>query len=628
LDPVDSHVLSDTKVADKTDIGDNYYIDIVQFAFRDTKFKYYVQVVDNAGDDFKYSNGDFVNQNHSNLSSKEYWADTITPSKTTPILVGSVSVPSDQIGVASAVVEWRTDQETDAVVEFREKYTRDASGKPTSTLNTGAPFIVIGQNTSPVQRMNTQDHTVKLFGLAPSTEYEYRVVSKNYLGNALIISSVPTLKTVGFTITPTETTTTTSVAEVSWTTNLDASSAFIEYQLQRLPGDEAQGGTAGVEPGVIAASPRDHHVVVKGLRSNRTYTYKIKTISKDGYVAEYPVGEFATFKTRNFDSDQFTIAPSSSNVAERNITSTTAQIVWQTSVPATSWVDYSTKTGVYDISAGNNDLVTTHVVKIEGLVPGTRYFYRVRVKDANEVEYTSAESSFVAVLKPKISNLKIIEVKPYKVTIAWDTNVETETTLNWGKTTGYGEKRGKNEMTKVHQLTIDGLEDNTEYHYQIVAKDEMGNEVADDDKNVRTPLDTEGPKIENVKTDILPMGASDETGSVIVSWTTDKPSTTLVEYDEGIISGKYTKNSIEDKSLNNSHTVIIKDLKPASSYHYRIISRDKQGNTGKSQDYTFVTPSKEKSILQLILKSLEETFSWTKNMNKFFSGVAKRFTGK
>ena len=102
----------------------------------------------------------------------------------------------------------------------------------------------------------------------------------------------------------------------------------------------------------------------------------------------------------------------------------------------------------------------------------------------------------------------------------------------------------------------------------------------------------------------------------------------MVEYDEGVIGGAYTKSSVEDTTLNNSHTVIIKGLAPASSYHYRLVSIDKRNNKTVSQDYTFVTPSKEKSILQLILKSLEETFAWTRNLNQFFGNIGKRLTGK
>jgi phosphodiesterase/alkaline phosphatase D-like protein len=170
----------------------------------------------------------------------------------------------------------------------------------------------------------------------------------------------------------------------------------------------------------------------------------------------------------------------------------------------------------------------------------------------------------------------------------------------------------------VHQVLVDNLQDNTEYHYQIVAHDEVGNEVVGSDEIVRTPLDTEGPKITNVKTDIMPLGDSDSTAQVIVSWTTNKPSTTKVEFDEGIIGGRYTKSSTEDTSLNNSHTVIIKGLNVANTYHYRIVTKDKRGNTTISNDYTFVTPSKEQSIWQLIVKSLQDTFAWTKNVGSIF----------
>jgi len=621
-------LISDDIVSEISDMSLNYYMDVIQIAFADLKYRYYVQIQDNAGTDYKYSGTQTIINAYSNLSTNEYSTDSIVPSKSTPKLVGTVSV--DNVGVASATISWNTDQDSDAVVEFREKYLRDGNGNFTTNLNTTGSFTVIGANTSPVENNTTQAHIVNLFGLKPNVTYDYRVVSKNYLGNTLTVTGtdVPALTTAGFNITPGSVTTTTSTAEISWTTNLDAASAFVEYQLQKQPGDEAQGGTAGVEPSVIETSPRDHRVVIKGLRSNRTYTYKIKSISKDGYLSEYPAGSFSNFKTRNFDSAQFSLAPASSNVADRNITSTTAQIVWQTATETTSWVDYGTASGIYGISSGDDNMATTHVVNIEGLVPGTKYFYHVRVKDSNEVEYTSQEYSFTAVLKPKISNMTVKNVTPYAITIAWDTNVDTETIINWGTTPNYGEKRGKSGVSKVHELTIDNLLDNQEYHYQILAKDDAGNEVADTDKIVRTPLDTEGPKITNVKIDVLPMGESDTTSSVIVSWTTNKPASTLVEYDEGVIGGTYGKRSVEDLSLNNSHTVIIKGLTPASSYHYRLVSADKRNNRTVSQDYTFVTPSKEKSILQLILKSLEETFAWTRNLNQFFGNIGKRLTGK
>jgi phosphodiesterase/alkaline phosphatase D-like protein len=475
----------------------------------------------------------------------------------------------------------------------------------------------------------TTQHSIEIFDLSPNTTYEYRIISRNYLANDAIASGsdLPVLSTTGFNITPGQINTTTTTAEINWATNLNASSAFVEYQLQRQPGDDPQSGTAGVSAEALSNDSKSHRVIIKGLRSNRAYTYKIKSISSDGYLTEHPTGgggNFETFRTKSYDTGQFTLTPSSSNVAERNITSTNAQIVWQTALPTTSWVDFGTKSGIYDISAGNNDLVTNHVVVLDGLIPGERYYYRVRVKDANEVEYTSQEYTFKAVLKPKISNLRISSITPYSVTINWDTNIETETLINWGKTAAYGEKKGTQGRSKTHEIKVDGLEDNQEYHYQILARDEVGEEVADADKVVRTPIDTEGPKIEGVKTDILPLGENEEYAQVIISWKTNKPATTQVQYDEGIIGSRYDKSSIEDKTLSYAHTVIIKDLNPATTYRYRIIAKDKRENKTLSSDYNFLTPSKEKSILQLIIKSLEETFSWVKNIGNFFSGLGKK----
>lgn len=599
----------------------NYYMDLIPNAEANRYYYYYVTAVDNASD-FVYPNTQTKINNYSNESNPPRDADnriisvSLNPAIAKPTIatVGALAPKLTNIGVSSATVEWYADQDTDSVVEFK------AVNDP--------KWITIGDRV--VKRYN-EAHSVRLFGLNPKTEYEYKIISRNYLGNEDVVGDnepekvyLPKLITSEFNVSGEAAITTTSTAEVTWKTNLDASSAFIEYQLNRSTGDDAQGGTAGVEPGVLASSPKSHKVVVKGLRSNRTYTYKIKSISTDGFITET---QFLTFKTKNFDSDQFTIAPSSSNVAERQITSTTAQIVWQTSLPGSSWVDYSTTSGKYETSAGNDNPTLQHVVVVEGLVPGTTYYYRVRSKDENELEYTSQEYSFKAILKPKISNMKVKDVTPYSVTISWDTNVETETLINWGKTAAYGEKKGVSGVSKVHEVKVANLEDNQEYHYQILAKDEAGNEVSDEDKIIRTPLDTEGPKIENVKLDVLPMGEADATGQVIVSWSTNKPATTQVEYDEGVIGGKYALSTVEDNSLNTSHTVIIKDLKPATSYHYRIVSKDKRLNTTLSQDFTFVTPTKEKSILQLIIKSLEDTFAWTRNLNQFFGNVGKRFTG-
>ncbi|MCL5093518.1 MAG: fibronectin type III domain-containing protein, partial [Patescibacteria group bacterium] len=179
-----------------------------------------------------------------------------------------------------------------------------------------------------------------------------------------------------------------------------------------------------------------------------------------------------------------------------------------------------------------------------------------------------------------------------------------------------------------HSVKLENLEDNTDYHYQVVIKDKLGNEAKSTDLTFHTPLDTTGPAIKEVKVDQLPMGTDEETASAIISWTTDKPATTQVEYDEGVIGSTYSQKTVPDSSLGMTHTVIIKELTPGTTYRFRLISKDKRGNITNSQNYNFVTPNKEKSVLQLIIRSLEETFSWVKNVGTVFGRMRDRVIGR
>jgi hypothetical protein len=415
---------------------------------------------------------------------------------------------------------------------------------------------------------------------------------------------------------------TTTSALFSWGTNQGANSNYIEWYIEGGKFD----GTSGLSG--QAADPKtgldllNHQVVIKGLKSKTTYRYRVNSVSTDGYMIRTPENNdwhnWPAFQTATVDTAQFIVSPNSSNVAEQNISATSAMIVWTTTVPTQSWVKFGTKAGAPDYSVGNNVYNTQHAVKLENLQSGMTYYYHVEGEDESGSNYTSPEYSFRAIAKPKIANVRTEKVTPYSVTIAWETNVPTETTVNWGTSAAYGSRVGKPGKALAHSLDIDNLTDDVLYHFQIVARDEYGNEVLDTDHTVRTPLDTEGPKIIGVKTDIMPLGDNDSNAQVIVSWQTNKPATTKVEFDEGIIGGRYTKSSTEDATLNNSHTVIIKGLNVATTYHYRIVTKDKRGNETISNDYTFVTPSKEQSIWQLIVKSLQDTFAWTQNLGSIF----------
>jgi hypothetical protein len=73
--------------------------------------------------------------------------------------------------------------------------------------------------------------------------------------------------------------------------------------------------------------------------------------------------------------------------------------------------------------------------------------------------------------------------------------------------------------------------------------------------------------------------------SVIINWSTDKATTSSVQY--GIDS--YTGSTPMDPALVNQHSATISNLAPSTQYQYRVVSQDNTGNLVMSADSTFTT---------------------------------------
>lgn len=71
-----------------------------------------------------------------------------------------------------------------------------------------------------------------------------------------------------------------------------------------------------------------------------------------------------------------------------------------------------------------------------------------------------------------------------------------------------------------------------------------------------------------------------------IKWETDELATSQVEYG---ISDAYGSITAFDETLTTSHSVMLTELKPRTTYHFRIKSVDKAGNISVSGDSTFTT---------------------------------------
>jgi len=78
------------------------------------------------------------------------------------------------------------------------------------------------------------------------------------------------------------------------------------------------------------------------------------------------------------------------------------------------------------------------------------------------------------------------------------------------------------------------------------------------------------------------------TSGATITWITDEPSTSLVEYGETTSYGSLTAL---DPAMETSHSVKLTGLAAGKTYHFRVVSADEAGNTAHSTDRTFTTAS-------------------------------------
>jgi hypothetical protein len=78
----------------------------------------------------------------------------------------------------------------------------------------------------------------------------------------------------------------------------------------------------------------------------------------------------------------------------------------------------------------------------------------------------------------KISNLKVDNINKNSVSIFWNTNIDSSTWLQYGKTNIYGfvEKRDEQSSVRSHKIILDSLDSNTKYYYQVGSRIESSDQ--------------------------------------------------------------------------------------------------------------------------------------------------------
>ena len=182
-----------------------------------------------------------------------------------------------------------------------------------------------------------------------------------------------------------------------------------------------------------------------------------------------------------------------------------------------------------------------------------------------------------------IKDIQVNAIASTSAIIAWTTDKPSSGLVQWGKTTDYGFATQVNGEPAIQQsVNLTGLKPATTYHYSVVLQDQRGATVTSPDQSFTTL-----EQIYSRPLAISGIGILKVTGNMAtVVWVTDMPATGQIEYGSTVQYGSLAELN---SSYIPNHSINLEPLSPATTYHYRIISHDKNGNEATSTDQSFTT---------------------------------------
>ncbi|OIO38400.1 MAG: hypothetical protein AUJ75_02930 [Candidatus Omnitrophica bacterium CG1_02_49_10] len=361
--------------------------------------------------------------------------------------------------------------------------------------------------------------------------------------------------------------------------------------------------------------------------------------------------------------EEDTTAPTIFSVAAASVGDTSATITWLTNESSTSQVEYGTGTSYGSSTTIDIDLELSHTSALSGLTADTAYHYKVRSKDSSGNEAVSGDYTFTTLKESesegveekaveeekkagaflsfvgslfrrdsgassdvkkasseasekaamveakRVADIPIIgtsgpvlaDISSTEATIAWTTTIPANSIVAFRPESQGDEPMEAsfisagdfNKFVEEHAVNLKGLYPNTVYEFQVKSMDSQGKVNASGINNFETLSE---PTIFDVK-------ASDITSdSAVITWKTNIPASSKVEYGSGAGYGKKAEDS-KGLSFTTLHVSGLKGLESEKVYHYRVASTDLAGRVLTSGDMTFKTPPRPKigeySIAQL-----------------------------
>jgi phosphodiesterase/alkaline phosphatase D-like protein len=542
-----------------------------------------------------------------------------TPPDSAPPVISGVGT---EIGSVTTTIGWTTNEPADGQVEYGLSPSYGSS--------------------SPVNPALTTGHSITLTGLQPNTTYYYRVRSRDIAGNLgtsagdSFTTDPPDVTPPTFSSIQTTLVTDTS-ARVTWLTNENADTQ-VDYGLTA-----AYGTTTPLNTAMSAG----HAVALSGLTGGTTYHYRVRSRDASGNLSISDDRTFSTAATGvcpcsvwpltavpsvpsqpdssavelgmrfRADSDgvitglRFYKGASNTGMHVANLWSNSGtplatavfefesatgwqEVAFPTPVAITAnttyVASYHAPNGGYAVTSGGLfstvDSPPLHALR-DGLDgPSGVYRYGASGFPASTFGSTNYWVDVVFAIVPDTTGPAFTNigaaVTSTAAMVTWTTNEPADSRVEYGLTTSYGSMSPlSSTLTTSHSIGLSGLTASTLYHYRVLSRDALGNPSASADMTFTTaPPDLTPPVVSNILTSLV------TSSSARVSWTTDEIADTQVDYG---LTTAYGTTTPLDTLLTTGHASELTGLNAATTYHYRVRSRDASGNLTVSPNQTFTT---------------------------------------
>ena len=477
---------------------------------------------------------------------------TLVPEGTVPVIS---AVQAIDIHTISARITWTTDEPADSLVRY---------GANTTTMDLTASDASL-----------VTSHLVLLSGLDSATTYDYVVQSAdgsantaiddngglNYSFASLVPELIPPVISSVQAVSIDD-----DIATITWTTDEPATSV-VNY------GTSPALGLTVSQFSLVTS----HSVQLSGLEPGTMHYYEVQSADGVGNVGiDDNSGLYHTFITTE------SVPPVISGIQVIDVKTTSVTITWITDEPTDSVVRYGGNVTDLGFTESDPSLVTSHSIVLNGLSPGTTYYYQVEstdwslntTVDDNGGLFHSFATLVPEFVPPVISGVLDIDIKLASVTITWSTDEKADSVVNYGNTTALGLTAFDIHLVTDHAVVVSGLNPGATYYYEVRSTDGSANTAIDSNGGLYYTTTTLLP--ESVPPVIAGVAAIDvkETTATII-WNTNEPADSVVNYGDSTVLGLSESYS----GLVTSHAVYLSGLSPGTMYYYEIQSTDGANNT-------------------------------------------------